>query len=201
MRVVVLARFIRGGDDMKQLVLICLLLAACSSGPWQSIRTGAMYPNLNRDSQCVLDTQTKTYEIGHVVLVNIDGIETARRIAAVAGDRVDMTDGVITRNGNKVQQSTIRKRIMCHIGVNARCSCRISKETLGTRTYQVQQLVPPDLDGDARCEPQYPDVTDLLIPTGHVFVTADNRDGALDSRVIGPISLEKVLGRIARCRY
>lgn len=201
MRAVVLARSIRGDDDMKRLILICLLLTGCSSGPWQSMRTGAMYPNLNRNSQCVLDTQTQTYEVGQVVLVTIEGVETARRIAAVAGERVDMVDGVITRNGNKVSQSSIRKRVMCHIGVNARCTCRISKETLGTRTYRVQQLVPPDLDGDARCEPQYPDVTDLLIPKGHVFLTADNRDGALDSRIVGPLPLEKVLGRVERCRY
>ena len=180
--------------------LVCLLLG-CASGPWQSIRTGAMYPNLNRNSDCVVNNQTPEYAVGQVVLVDVEGVLSARRLTGMPGDRIAVMDGVVTRNGQPIVQSSVRSRAMCHMGVNARCFCRIAKETLGARTYQVQHLLPPQLDGDARCDPQYPDVAEVLVPGGHAFVMADNRDGALDSRVLGPVELSTLRGQIKRCRY
>ena len=186
---------------MRRAFPIVFVLLGCAGGPWQSIKTGAMYPNLHRNSQCVLNAQAPEYAVGQVILVDVDGVHSARRISGMPGDRIEMTDGVIRRNGKPIAQTSVRSRVMCHIGVNARCACRISKETLGSRTYRVQQLIPPGLDGDARCEPQYPDATEQVIPAEHVFVTADNRDGALDSRILGPVPMSKVLGQIVRCRY
>ena len=183
------------------LSLCVWMLMGCATGDRVPLRTGALYPTLNRTSQCRVRTPPGPLEPGHVVVVEIDGVQTARRITAVAGDRITMNEGRITLNGTLIAQKEIKKRVMCRVGVSPKCSCRIAEETLGERTYRVQHLLPPGVEDDARCEPQYPDVDEQIVSTGYVFVTADNRDGAIDSQTVGPMPMNQIQGRVVSCRY
>jgi signal peptidase I len=183
------------------LSLCVWILMGCVAGDRVRLRTGALYPTLNRTSQCRVRTPPGPLERGHVVVITIDGVKTTRRITAVAGDRVAMDEGRITLNGTPLGQRVIKKRVMCRVGVSPKCACRIAEETLGERTYRVQHLLPPGVDDDARCERQYPDADEQIVSTGHVFVTADNRDGALDSRTVGPVPVNQIQGRVMSCRY
>lgn len=176
------------------------ILMGCAAGDRVSLRTGALYPTLNRTSQCRVRTPVGPLEHGHVVVIEMNGVRTTRRISGMAGDRITMTDGRITRNGTPIAQKVVKKRVMCRVGVSPKCACRIAEETLGDRTYRVQHLLPPGVEDDARCEPQYPDVVDQIVPNDHVFVTADNRDGALDSRTLGPFPMSQIQGRVVSCR-
>ena len=57
------------------------------------------------------------------------------------------------------------------------------------------------IDGRLLREPYLPEQVDtdhfpaVRVPDGHVFVMGDNRGNSADSRVIGPIPIDSIIGR------
>lgn len=55
----------------------------------------------------------------------------------------------------------------------------------------------PDTDGGYGLTSLYtPGNVDMTVPTGKVFVCGDNRTNSTDSRVLGPISADKIVGQL-----
>jgi signal peptidase I len=93
-----------------------------------------------------------------------------KRVAAVAGDTIQVRDQRIILNGKPLTY-------MDETGLAA-------LETLGDTKHRVH-LAPNHL---ANFGP-------VVVPAGHVFVMGDNRDNSADSRVWGPLALERVRGQ------
>jgi len=114
------------------------------------------------------------------------------------GDTVAVIDGEVHINKKSHLKSREKRRRTCQAGVSPRCSCRIHWEKVGSRRYAVQSLPPSGEIGDARCD-RNPDTPATVVPKDHVYVLADNRDGALDSRHIGPIPVSKLGKQVVAC--
>lgn len=180
-----------------------LLVLGCGGAARVTLNTAAIYPLLEPVSACRLSEGVYEPERGHVVVIRLDGVRirtrTVRRIVGLAGDRIAVSNGVLHVGGKPRLTSVTKKRVMCLAGVYPRCRCRITKERISDRTYPVQSLLPENETADARCIPRadYPEST---VPAGRVFLLADNRDGATDSRTLGPLPVGRIEARVLGCR-
>jgi signal peptidase I len=180
------------------IAVLAALLGCAAGGPREALRTAALYPNLHAESMCRVRLLTGTPERGSVVLISLDQKQTPRRIVGMPGDTISVKDGALVINKKSVAGDRETKLRSCQAGVSPRCGCQIHWETVGSRRFAVQSLPVSGEVGDFRCD-RNPDLEPIQVPSGQVFVLADNRDGALDSRHFGPISIAKLGKQVVAC--
>ncbi|HEY6003515.1 MAG TPA: signal peptidase I [Anaeromyxobacter sp.] len=112
-----------------------------------------------------------------------------KRVVAIAGDTVEVRDGLLVLNGRPVE----RRRVAG--------PCTYENRT-GDGRWSEERCIEyvEEIDGRAYrtyCTPYVPcgDVDPRKVPPGHVFVLGDHRDHSADSRVYGPIPESMILGR------
>jgi len=171
----------------------------CSATPRVMVRTAALYPSLARTGQCRIAPLHGLPKAGHAVMIQREGTPVARRVAGLPGDRIAVRSGVLYRNGNSTQIDEPEPRSRCGIGHSFRCGCTQHIERIDGHDYPVQILVPEQASEDYRCTPRQ-DAQELVVPENHVYLLADNRDTALDSREEGPFPVQELQGRILGCR-
>lgn len=92
---------------------------------------------------------------GELVVFEAAGALNVKRVAGLAGDRVEIRDGVLHVDGEPRREP-----------------------------YVAHRLNDGDFFGPVR------------VPPGHVFVLGDNRQNSLDSRSLGPIPEERLVGEV-----
>ena len=117
-----------------------------------------------------------------------DGTRLIKRIVGLPGDRVEVRDGQLILNGHAQAQTGTRRRGEA-LALGWVVDALRSTEDLGGRPHAVQALpaLNPRRDFDA-----------ITVPAGHYFMLGDNRDLSADSRVIGSVPREKLIGRAHR---
>jgi signal peptidase I len=117
-----------------------------------------------------------TPERGDVIVFNapptISNFETLfiKRVAAVAGDTIEVRDQRIILNGKPLTYTQV--------------SGNGALEINGRSTHKVHLA-----------SNSFADFGPMVVPAGHVFVLGDNRNNSADSRVWGPLALERVRGK------
>lgn len=73
-------------------------------------------------------------------------------------------------------------------------SCVVRITMPGELTPQIldEPYLDPDVVTPTNCGQ---DITEITVPVDHVFVMGDNRGGSMDSRTLGPISEDDLVGR------
>ncbi len=106
-----------------------------------------------------------------------------KRVIGLPGERIQVRDGRLYINGEMVVREEMGEGDEFCRGNKV----KLYRETLpGGRQHQIWECS----DRDA-----YDNTPEYVVPEDHYFMMGDNRDNSSDSRVIGPVSAENLIGR------
>lgn len=171
-------------EGLPLVVMLGLLLVARSSlANHYHVPSGSMTPTLLPGDRVVVDMRAyglrmpltgwtlwsgDTPARGDVVVLHspADGVRLIKRVAAVAGDRVTLTDGYLSIDGRRLAPASG------------------GPEAFGARSVQLDLAHGggPDIDG-------------LVIPEGQVLVLGDHRGASLDGRYFGLVPEQAIYGQ------
>lgn len=162
--------------------LLLLFAARDSVANHYQVPSGSMQPTLQPGDRVVVDMRAYGLRLpftdvqllgqqqpqrGDVAVFNspADGIRLIKRVVAVAGDRVELHDGYLSINGQRLQQS-------------------IASEAFGAKPVQLDL----DLGGG-------PDIAGITIPDGKLLMLGDHRGNSIDGRFFGLVDADAVYGK------
>lgn len=112
-------------------------------------------------------------------------IDYIKRIVGLPGDRIQMLDGILHINGEAVERERIED----------------FEADYGRKVAQYMETLPNgrrhgilEAQGD---EGRLDNTAEFIVPDGHYFALGDNRDNSADSRVLGAIPMENLIGRLS----
>jgi len=113
------------------------------------------------------------------------GLYVVKRIIGIPGDRIHLRDGVVYRNGEKLDEPYV----IHQTGEGESNPYRdnfpsVAPSEFSNVTPEWEMALPQHVEGD-----------DLVVPPNSYFGMGDNRDVSLDSRYWGFIPEENVIGR------
>jgi signal peptidase I len=112
------------------------------------------------------------------------GLFVVKRIMGIPGDRIHLRDGVVYRNGQKLDEPYVRHKDPAPNPYRDNFPALPPSEMFGVRNEKWQQEFRSHVDGE-----------DIVVPPNSYFAMGDNRDVSYDSRYWGFIPKENVIGR------
>ncbi|WP_431848633.1 signal peptidase I [Allosphingosinicella sp.] len=158
-------------------------LAGVAHGFYKSfyLPSEGMAPTLLKNDRLVASmTLPDVLRRGDIILFDTPAGVYIKRIAGLPGDRISMSNGVVSINGDRMEQRFLRtERVDGSNGwVEGR---RLIERFPGEKeSHQIYDLERSPFD----------DVPEQIVAAGHLFVLGDNRDRSADSRV--PVDLQGV---------
>jgi signal peptidase I len=125
---------------------------------------------------------------GDVVIVKspYDDIDIVKRVVGVPGDRIEVRDDIVWRNGEPIHREVLGP---CREDESSEdpSDCEWVEEGVGGRIWRTSHsmLSMPE------------SMSPVVVPPGHIFVLGDHRDRSNDSRNprVGVIPISRVKGR------
>ncbi len=112
------------------------------------------------------------------------GLYVVKRIMGTPGDRIHLRDGVVYRNGEKLNEPYIIHKNTGSFNPYRDNFPAVPPSDFNNVTPEWQLLMRSHIQGD-----------DLVVPPDRYFAMGDNRDVSYDSRYWGFIPRENVIGR------
>ena len=172
---------------------------------WNPIPSASMHPNLlegdvvfvNRLAynvkvpltDIVLGT-TGEPQRGDIVTFSSpqNGTRLIKRLIALPGDRVEMHNEQLTINGQPASYAMLGSGTE-NVGGAGDLATVTMRETLGAGHHQIQWL--PQVNARRDFQP-------VIVPAGQYMMLGDNRDNSQDSRYIGLVPRQLLIGRAER---
>ena len=112
------------------------------------------------------------------------GLYIVKRIMGIPGDRIHLHDGVVYRNGQKLDEPYVIHQADAGPNPYRDNFPAVAPSEFNNVTPDWQLALPQHIEGE-----------DLVVPPNSFFGMGDNRDVSLDSRYWGFIPQENVIGR------
>jgi signal peptidase I len=113
------------------------------------------------------------------------GLYVVKRVIGVPGDRIHLRDGVVYRNGSKLDEPYV-------IHMTGSDNANPYRDNFPAVPASEFNNVTPEWQLTMR---QYMQGDDIVVPPGRYFAMGDNRDVSYDSRYWGFIPRENMIGR------
>lgn len=115
------------------------------------------------------------------------GLFVVKRIMGVPGDRIHLKDGVVYRNGLKIEEPYVSDK-----SAPENENSRFYRENFPAVEASDAYGVTPDWQSEL---PKHIVAGDLVVPPDSYFAMGDNRNASYDSRFWGLIPRQNVIGR------
>lgn len=191
----------------RPLLVLLLLLSSFRSAvaDWNDVPTGSMKPTILEGDRVFVNKVAYDLKLpfttwhlaewgdpqrGDVVVLKSpeNGRRLIKRVIGEPGDALALRGNRLYVNGRRAEYAPIDGKIAERIDAEADPLRRtIAWEGIGEERYPV--MVTPALHRRGA------DFGSMVVPEGHYFMMGDNRDESRDSRAIGAVARELILGR------
>jgi signal peptidase I len=180
-------------------------LIRCAVADYNPVPSGSMHPTIQEGDVVLVNrlaynvkvpltdivlAHTGEPERGDIVTFSSpkDGVRLIKRLIGLPGDVIEMRDKQLTINGRRVGYQWLAAGVE-RLEPGYLVPSERLLEASGTRHYEVQWL-----DG-MRNKADFGPIT---VPAGQYLMLGDNRDDSADSRYIGFVSRQLLIGRAER---
>lgn len=213
-------------EYLKPFLMVALVLTMARSMflDWNDVPTGSMKPTIVEGDRILVNKlaydlkipyltwNNKAFPIykwsdpkpGDIVIFFAPkaGTRLVKRVAAGPGDVVQIVsekmvvnetlvvNEKLVVNGVVADYSTLEPNISGHVSAGDQATAQFAREKLGDMNHPVMFL--PSRYSPAR------NFGPFTVPQGHYFMLGDNRDNSADSRYIGPVPRNSIVGQATR---
>jgi signal peptidase I len=191
---------------LRPLILLLVVLMSFRSAvaDWNDVPTGSMKPTILEGDRVFVNkiaydlrvpfTTLRVAEWGHpergdivVLLSPENGRRLIKRVVGTPGDLLALRRNQLYVNGEPARYEPIEGEIRARLRSDRSLERRLAWEGIGGERHPV--MVTPEL------HTPWEDFGPITVPDGQYWMMGDNRDESRDSRVIGSVPRELILGR------
>ncbi len=187
------------------LFIAVMLVFRSAIADWNQVPTGSMVPSIYVGDRIVVDklaydlrlpftlhriASWSEPERGDVVTFSSPEDERllVKRVVGVPGDEVMLRDNVLTINGETASYESLSETEQANLPVAQTSRYQFLRE----RIFSSERHIMLSQGHFASARSSFGPV---VVPSGSYLVLGDNRDNSRDSRVIGFVTRERILGR------
>lgn len=207
---------------VRPILVLVLVFTACRSSlvDWNDVPTGSMQPTIFIGDRIFVNKLAYGFKFpyttwhlakwsgpkrGEVVIFYSpqDGTRLVKRVIGIPGDRIAYRDGFVYLNGEKLPVTPFHPPADYKLPEDQYKNYLFYKEQVGDDSHVIALLTNTAMYArqDVAGNPVPPpprNMEERTVPDGHYFVMGDNRDNSNDSRFIGTVPREQILGRANR---